>query len=78
MRTELAAYSEHDPVELDKKATETRQARLDADMFTDQIFAMQGWFKQHLGCSRGEDFLDMLKMLYGDEYDDEEQGLREL
>lgn len=78
LRTQLAAYSERDPVELDKKATETRQAHLDADKFTDQIFAMQGWFKQHLGCGEGGGFLDMLKMLYGDEYDDEEQGLREL
>ena len=78
MRTELATYSEQDPVELDKKATETRHARLNADKYTDQIFAMQSWFKQHLGCDGGEGFLNMLKMLYGDEYEDEEQGLREL
>lgn len=76
MQTELAAYSEQDPKELHKKAAETQQARLDADRLTGQILAMQGWFKQQMG--GGEDFLNLLKMLYGDEYDDEEQGLREL
>ena len=61
---------------MEKKATETQQARLDAEKFTDQILMMQGWFKQQVG--GGEDYLNMLKVLYDDEYDEEEQGLREL
>lgn len=63
-------------MEMEKKATETQQARLDAEKFTDQILMMQGWFKQQVG--GGEDYLNMLKVLYDDEYDEEEQGLREL
>lgn len=79
LRQELGAYSEQDPVELDKKAAATQQARMDADRFTDQILVMQGWFKQNVGGGGGgEEFVQMLKMLYGDEFDEEEQGLREL
>jgi len=63
-------------VEVEKKAAETQQARLDAEKFTDQILMMQGWFKQQVG--GGEDYLNILKVLFDDEYDDEEQGLREL
>ncbi|RMZ74184.1 c2h2 finger domain [Pyrenophora seminiperda CCB06] len=76
LRTELAAYSEQDPVEMERKAAETQQARLDTERLTDQILLMQGWFKQQVG--GGEDYLSMLKGLYDDEYDEEEQGLREL
>jgi len=61
---------------MEKKAVETQQAHLNAEKFTDQILMMQGWFKQQVG--GGEDYLNMLKGLFGDEYDDEEQGLREL
>ena len=77
LRTELAAYSEQDPVEMEKKDAETHQARTDADTFTDQILVMQGWLKQHLG-GDANDFLNLLKSVYDDEYDEEEQGLREL
>ena len=63
-------------MEVEKKAAETQQARLDAEKFTDQILMMQGWFKQQVG--GGEDYLNILKVLFDDEYDDEEQGLREL
>lgn len=61
---------------MEKKSTETQQARLDAEKFTDQILMMQGWFKQQVG--GGDDYWNMLKGLYDDEYDEEEQGLREL
>ncbi|EDU41771.1 Mnd1 domain containing protein [Pyrenophora tritici-repentis] len=76
LRTELAAYSEQDPVEMEKKTADTQQARLEAEKFTDQILMMQGWFKQQVG--GGEDYLSMLKGLFGPEYDEEEQSLREL
>jgi hypothetical protein len=77
LRTELAAYSEQDPVEMEKKDAETQQYRLEADKFTDQILDMQGWLKQHLG-GDANDFWNLLKSVYDDEYDEEEQGLREL
>lgn len=61
---------------MEKKAAETQQARLDAEKYTDQILVMQGWLKDKT--SGGDDFLNLLKSLYDDEYDEEEQGLREL
>ena len=79
LRTELAAYSEQDPVEMEKKAAETQQAHLDAEKFTDQIYAMQGWLKQTMcGGSGGYEYLEILRSFYQDEFDEEELGLREL
>jgi hypothetical protein len=77
LRTELAAYSEQDPVEMEKKDAETQQSRLDAEKFTDQVLVMQGWLKQTIG-QDAENFTNLLKSIYDDEYDEEEQGLREL
>jgi hypothetical protein len=77
LRIELAAYSEQDPVEVEKKAHETQQARNDASNFTDQIYSMESWLK-NLGSSNPADMKLVFKMLYGDEYDEEEEGLREL
>ncbi|KAH7391865.1 meiotic nuclear division protein 1 [Pyrenochaeta sp. MPI-SDFR-AT-0127] len=77
LRTELAAYSEHDPIELEKKATETHQSKVTAEKYSDQILTMEGWLKDQMGGDK-EAILSMLKMLYNDEFDEEEQGLREL
>lgn len=77
LRIELAAYSEHDPVEVEKKTAETQQARLDAEKFTDHIYSMEGWLQKQ--CA-----LDPVAMKefreanYGDEFDEESGGLREL
>jgi hypothetical protein len=79
LRIELSAYSDQDPVELEKKATETERAHLDAEKFTDQILVMQGWInQQYFDGSGGPDFKEMLKSFYYDEYDEEEGCLREL
>jgi hypothetical protein len=77
LRTELATYSEHDPVEMEKKAEETKQARIDAEKFTDHICSMEGWLKENL-CSDRDALLQFQMSLYGDEFDEEERGLREL
>ena len=77
LRIELAAYSEHDPVEMEKKADETKRARIDAEKFTDHIFSMEGWLKENL-CGDREALFQFQRNLYGDEFDEEEQGLREL
>ncbi|EAT88887.2 hypothetical protein SNOG_03682 [Parastagonospora nodorum SN15] len=67
LRTELAAYSEQDPVEVEKKAAETQKARDEA---------MESWIKKQ-GIMAPADLEVVLKMLYGDEYDEEEGGLRD-
>lgn len=77
LRTELAAYSEQDPVEVEKKAAETQKAREDASNSTDQIYSMEGWLKDQ-GSGNPADMVLIFKMLYGDEYDEDEGGLREL
>jgi hypothetical protein len=77
LRTELAAYSEQDPVEVEKKAAETQKARADANNFTDHIYSMEMWIKKQ-GSGSAADLVLAFKMLYGDEYDEDECGLREL
>ena len=77
LRTELAAYSEQDPVEMEKKAAETQQAISNIEKYSDQILTMEGWLKQQMGGDK-EATANILKMLYDDEFDEEEGGLREL
>ncbi|KAL6708661.1 hypothetical protein ACN47E_002357 [Coniothyrium glycines] len=79
LRTELIAYSEQDSVSIEKKTAATQQLVLDAEKHTDQILHMEGWLKQRLGGVGNEDTtMTILKSFYGDEFDEEEQGLREL
>lgn len=75
LRTELAAYSEYDPIELDKKIEDTRRSRAAAERFTEHIYCMEGWLKELV--HDRDSLLATLKSLYGDEWDDEEGGLRE-
>lgn len=77
LRLELAAYSEQDPVEMDKKKGETRQFKKETERYTDQILSMEGWLKDQTGGDR-EQMASIMRMCYGDEFDEEEGGLREL
>lgn len=77
LRTELSAYSEQDPVEMEKKRAKTQSFWSEAEKYTDQILGMEGWLKGKLGGDT-EQLDHVRRMLYGDEYDEEEGGLREL
>lgn len=77
LRKELTTYSEQDPVEMDKKHGEIQKYRADAETFTDHILSMEGWLKQQTGGDR-EQMDNIKRMCYGDEFDEEEGGLREL
>lgn len=77
LRQELAAYSEQDPVEMDKKKEETQKFRSDAEKFTDHIFSMEGWLKDSTSGDK-ELMSGILRECYGDNFDEEEGGLREL
>ncbi|KAH7401856.1 Mnd1 family-domain-containing protein [Phaeosphaeria sp. MPI-PUGE-AT-0046c] len=77
LRTELAAYSEQDPVEVEKKAAETQQARLDAEKFTDHIYSMEGWLQKQCALDQLA-MTEFRKSNYGDELDEEAGALREL
>ncbi|KAH9878486.1 hypothetical protein IAQ61_001758 [Plenodomus lingam] len=78
LRHELNAYSEQDPVEMEKKVMETTQLREDVGKFSDQILTMEAWLNAQLGGGDREQVLNVLKMLYVDEYDEEDQSLREV
>lgn len=76
LRVEFAAYSEFDPVELDKKIEDTRRSRAAADKFTEHIYCMESWLKERI--PDRETQVVVLSDLYGDEWDEEDGGLREL
>jgi uncharacterized protein YPO0396 len=77
LRQELAAYSEQDPVEVEKKSNETQQFRSEVEKYTDQILSMEGWLKGQMGGDL-EQMTNLKREHYGDEYDAEEGSLREL
>lgn len=77
LRQELAAYKEQDPIEVDKKRHEVQVFQADVEDFTDQILSMEGWFKQRFGGDQ-ERLTHTKRLLYDDEFDEEEGGLREL
>ena len=76
-RTELAGYSENDPVEVERRRAAVAEDRLRVDAVTDAICSMESWFKQRMGGDRMQ--LLMLKQSwYGNEFDEEAGGLREI
>jgi hypothetical protein len=77
LHKDLAAYSEHDPIEIDKKTEETQRFRAEAETFTDQILSMEGWLREHTGGDK-EQMGNLMRTYYGDEFDEEEGCLREL
>jgi hypothetical protein len=77
LRQDLAAYSEQDPVEMDKKKEETQEFRNRAEKYTDHILSMEGWLKESTGGDK-EQLSGILRQCYDDEFDEEEGGLREL
>lgn len=77
LRGQMATYSDQDPVEMDKVKQETLQYRNEAESLTDKILSMEAWLKDKVAGDR-EQVAAMLKMYYGDEYDEEEGCLREL
>jgi hypothetical protein len=77
MRSELAAYSENDPVEMNKRKQHAVEMKAEAEKLTEQILSMEGWFKKQVGGDKVQ-FLSMKQNWYGDEFDGEEGGLREL
>ena len=73
---ELATFSDTDPTELERNKTGIEGFKGEAEMFTEEIYAMEGWFRKMGMDEVGLRGLRM--MLYGDEVDEEEGVLREL
>ena len=77
LRAELAAYSEHDPGELEKRKGLVLQKRIEAEAATEKILCIEAWFKKQVGGDKSL-LLTMKQMWYGEEFDEEDLGLREL
>ncbi|KAF2749262.1 meiotic nuclear division protein 1 [Sporormia fimetaria CBS 119925] len=77
LRKDLAAYSEHDPVEMDRKQQDIQNFQAEAEKYTDHILSMECWLKEQMGGDK-EQMGSVMRACYGDEFDEEEGGLREL
>jgi hypothetical protein len=75
LRSELATYSNNDPVELEKKGREAAEWKAVAELCTDDIYSMEKWLKDTTG--GGEALGAMLRDTYGSEWDEEAGGLKE-
>lgn len=73
---ELATHSDNDPVEVEKRRDRILLERATLEAMTDAICAMEGWFKTRFGGDKAQ-LATMKRMWYGDEFDDETEGLRE-
>lgn len=75
LQKELAAYSDNDPTELERKKVESKKLFDEAEAVTDDIGIMESYIEK----SWGKDALAPLQMgVYGDEFDTEEYVLKEL
>jgi hypothetical protein len=76
LRTEVAGYSDSDPVEVARRKARIVDEEQRVNMLTDAICNMEGWFKRQMGGDKAQ-FLAMKQNWYGDEYDSDTGGLRE-
>ncbi len=77
LRTVLAAHSENDPVEMEKRKELIRKRRAEAEKWTEQIQTMENWIRKNAAIDK-EQFLLMKQNWYGDEFDEDEGCLREI
>ena len=76
LQKELAAYSDSDPTELERKKKEIEGFKCETEQYTDDVYSMEGWFKKQ---GQDEESLKQLRSaLYGDQLDGEEGILREI
>lgn len=77
LRMALEAYSENDPVEMEKRKGLILKRKTEAEKWTEQILTMENWFRKHAVVDK-EAFLLMKQNWYGDEFDEDEECLREI
>ncbi|KAF7196006.1 Meiotic nuclear division protein 1-like, partial [Pseudocercospora fuligena] len=68
LRKQLAAYSEDDPAEMQRRETECTKLYHDADQYTDHIVSMEEWLEK--AC--GTEAVSSSRFEYGEEWDTEE------
>ncbi|KAF2842907.1 meiotic nuclear division protein 1, partial [Patellaria atrata CBS 101060] len=74
LRKELAAYSDNDPVEVEKRRAQGRRLKGNAEKWTEHIQSMEDWIKGQVGGDK-EQMVNIKRTYYGDEYDEEEDCL---
>jgi len=77
MKSELAGYSQNDPVEMDRRKHEAIQLRASIETLTDQIVEMEEYLMGKSGMDR-ETAVAWKRETYGTEFSEEDEGLREL
>ena len=75
LEKELQAYSDCDPTELERKGEEVAKCKVEVEGCTDDIFTMESWLNGKFG---SENVRGLKEEIYGDEWDAEEGGLREM
>jgi hypothetical protein len=77
LRKELASYSNNDPVEVEKRKGLVEMMKNEAEKHTDHIQSMEGWIRSNAGVDR-ETAINMKRSWYGDQFDEEQQCLKEI
>ena len=75
LQKQLATYADTDPAEYERKKAEIQRSRKEADEYTDEIYSMEGWFKN----MTSDESVKLLRaQFYGDELDEEDGVLKDL
>jgi hypothetical protein len=74
---ELSKYADIDPVELKLQKERAKQMRQQSELYSDQIHNLADWIRDKAGVDRVT-LTSMKKNWYGDQFDEEEQDLKEL
>ena len=77
LEKEVEAYCDHDPAELERRKGMVEAYREEAVQWTEQILSLESWMRRQTGGDK-EQLLMLKRSCYGDEFDEEEQGLKEL
>ena len=77
MGRELAKYADCDPVELEVQNERASAMRSRSEAYSDQIHSLADWIRDKAGVDR-ETLTSMKRNWYGDQFDEEDQDLREL
>ena len=77
LRRELEGHSENDPVEVDRRKEEVETLKGRTEIWTEHCFEMERWLREKMGMER-ERLTEMKRDVYKDQFDEEEEGLKEL
>lgn len=77
LRMELEGHRDNDPVEVERRKEEVMMLRESTEKWTEQCFEMERWLREKMGMER-ERLTDIKRDIYEDQFDEEEEGLKEV